>query len=124
VVLETVKGLADHQCRISGFFPFLVEQCLLGRNDIKVREPVSIHSHPQALRQCRKYLKNYYPRADLVEENDTAVAANKLFCGKIPKDSYIIAPKKCSNIYNLKLIEAGIQDLEYNITDFITVTGN
>ncbi len=121
MVLETVQGLAKYRCKITGFFPFIVKQCLMGRKDVSVEKPSSIHSHPQALRQCKSYLNKHYPGVPLVEEDDTALSARKLAEGKLPEDAYIIASQNCKPLYDLKMIEKGIQDLDYNVTDFVTV---
>ncbi|MEA2077588.1 MAG: prephenate dehydrogenase/arogenate dehydrogenase family protein [Candidatus Marinimicrobia bacterium] len=121
MVLETVQGLAQHSCKITGFFPFIVNQCLMGRKNIDVEKPVSIHSHPQALRQCKSYLKEHFQGVLLVEEMDTALSARMLAEGKLPENAYIIASETCKNLYGLKMITKGIQDLEYNVTDFVTV---
>ena len=121
MVLETVQGLAKHSCKITGFFPFIVNQCLMGKKDVNIDNPVSIHSHPQALRQCKSYLKENYPDVLLVEEEDTALSAKKLANGELPENALIIASETCQDLYGLKMIAKGIQDLEYNVTDFVTV---
>ena len=121
MVLETVQGLARHSSKITGFFPFIVNQCLMGRHDKEIEDPVSIHSHPQALRQCKSYLKDHYPDVLLVEEEDTALSAKMLAEGKLPENAFVIAAESCKDLYGLKIIKKGIQDLEYNVTDFVTV---
>lgn len=121
MVQESVRGLAAYRCKITGFFPFLVQQCLMSRKDDKHKKPLSIHSHPQALRQCRAYLKKHYPGVPQIEEEDTAGSARMLAAGKLPEGAWVIAPGKCANIYELKLLHRGIQDLNHNVTDFITV---
>ena len=121
MVLETVQGLAQHSSKITGFFPFIVNQCLMGRKDVNIDKPVSIHSHPQALRQCKSFLKAHYPDVLLVEEVDTAMSARMLSEGKLPENAFIIAAETCKNLYGLKMLKKGIQDLEYNVTDFVTV---
>ena len=121
MVLETVQGLAKYRCKITGFFPFIVNQCLMGRNNVDASMPSSIHSHPQALRQCKSYLQKHYPDVELIEEVDTALSARKLAEGLLPEDAYIIASKNCKSLYGLKMIAEGIQNLEYNVTDFVTV---
>lgn len=120
VVQETLTHLAGTRCKISGHFPFLVKQCLLSRPEFEGK-PVSIHSHLQALRQCKSYLNTHYPGVPQVEERDTAAAAAMLSRGEIPKNAFVIAPETCVKLHNLKLIRSGIQDLDYNITDFISV---
>lgn len=120
VVQETLSHLTGTRCKISGHFPFLVKQCLLSKPGFEGR-PVSIHSHLQALRQCKSFLADYYPDVPLVEERDTAAAAFMLSSGAIPENAFVIAPETCVKLHNLKLVRAGIQDLDYNITDFISV---
>ncbi|MBW6458194.1 MAG: prephenate dehydrogenase/arogenate dehydrogenase family protein [FCB group bacterium] len=121
MVLETVQGLAKHSCKITGFFPFLVNQCLMRRKDMKEERPVSIHSHPQALRQCKTFLKTHYPDVPLIEEEDTAVSAYKLSVGELPENAWVIASETCIKLYQLKIVQKKIQDLAYNVTDFVTV---
>lgn len=121
MVLETVRGMAEHNCKITGFFPFLVRQCLMIRKDCLAETPVSIHSHPQALRQCKRYLQKHYPGVPLIEEEDTAGSARKLAHEELPANAGVVAPEKCAAIYGLKLLRRGIQDLSHNITDFVTV---
>jgi prephenate dehydrogenase len=120
VVQETLTHLAGTRCKISGHFPFLVKQCLLSRQDFEGK-PVSIHSHPQALRQCKSYLSTHYPDVPQIEERDTAAAAAMLSRGDLPPNAFVIAPETCVKLHHLKLVRSGIQDLDYNITDFISV---
>lgn len=121
MVIETVQGLAAYSCKISGFFPFAVVQCLLKRRGIETKSPCSIHSHPQALRQCKDYLKKNFSGIPLIEEEDTAVAAQKLAEGDLPENAWVIASEVCVERYGLTLVDKNVQDLAYNITDFITV---
>ncbi|MDD3094892.1 MAG: prephenate dehydrogenase/arogenate dehydrogenase family protein [Candidatus Neomarinimicrobiota bacterium] len=121
MVIETVRGLAQHNCKITGFFPFLVRQCLMCKQQTDVESPRSIHSHPQALRQCKRYLQKHHASVPLIEEEDTAGSARRLAHGELPKNAWVIAPEKCVRLYDLKLLRRGIQDLSYNITDFVTV---
>jgi prephenate dehydrogenase len=121
MVQESVRGLARYRSKITGFFPFLVRQCLLKRKDDTSDKPQSIHSHPQALRQCKTYLKKHFAGVKLVEEEDTAASARMLAKGELPASAWVIAPEKCVELYGLKLVRKNIQDLSHNVTDFITV---
>lgn len=121
MVQESVLGLARYRCKITGFFPFLVQQCLMARRDDMRKTPLSIHSHPQALRQCKAYLKKHFPEVRQSEEEDTAGSARMLAAGELPEGAWVIAPEKCAELYGLKLLKKGIQDLSHNVTDFVTV---
>ena len=121
VVNETILGLAKYECKIKEYFPFVVNQCLIKRKDFEGKIPKEIHSHPQALRQCKEYLKRYFPNVSLIEENDTALSAQNLAKNKLDKNAFVIAAETTTKLYNLKLVDKNIQDLGYNITDFIIV---
>ncbi len=121
IVDETISGLSKYRCKIKEHFPFVVNQCLIKRKDSKNKQPREIHSHPQALKQCKGYLKKHFSNIPLIEENDTATAARNLAKNKLGKGVFVIAPEASAKLYDLKLVEKNIQDLGYNITDFVIV---
>lgn len=123
VVLESIKALAVHRCRIVDMFHIRVEQNLLTVSpDIKINDITEIHSHRQALRQCREYLADYFWSCSLVEEDDTAEAARRLKEGKIAKTAAVIANRDCAKLYGLTLFAENIHDLKNNLTLFLAVT--
>jgi prephenate dehydratase len=66
------------------------------------------------------YLQRRWNGTELVEYADTAGAAKDLSEGVLSPDSAVIAPKICSELYKLDLLEQAIQDLKFNFTTFIT----
>jgi len=52
---------------------------------------------------------------------DTAKAAKDLFEGRLVRDTAVIAPARSAQIYNLELLDKGIQDNHPNLTTFIIV---
>jgi len=121
VVDETILGLAEYACKIKEYFPFVVNQCLLKHKDNEKTIPKEIHSHLQALRQCKGYLKKHYENVPLIRQNDTALSARNLAKSILDKDVFVIAPETTAELYDLKLVDKNIQDLGYNITDFVVV---
>ncbi|MEA1986336.1 MAG: prephenate dehydrogenase/arogenate dehydrogenase family protein [Candidatus Marinimicrobia bacterium] len=121
VVDETILGLAKYECKIKEYFPFVVNQCLIKHKNNRKRIPKEIHSHPQALRQCKAYLAKHYKNIPLVKANDTALSARNLSKNKLDEDVFVIAPETTAELYDLKLVDKNIQDLGYNITDFVVV---
>lgn len=97
-----------------------VEQCLLVQPGMQTHQIRKIASHSQALLQCEKYLKKYFPQAELIEWQDTAKAARDLSEGRL-QDSAVIAPIKSAELYQLKVMEKNIQDNKPNLTAFIIV---
>jgi prephenate dehydratase len=100
---------------------FEVYQCLLHKPGIARNQITQIASHPQALKQCERYLKQEYPRATLLEWSDTAQAAKDLAEGTLPEYTAVIAPSRSAQIYGLEFLDRGIQDAHPNLTTFIIV---
>ena len=121
VVVESMIALANYRCDIAEMFHIHVEQCLLGKSDLPLGEISEIHSHPQALRQCREYLADQFWTRPLINEDDTAYAAECLAKGDLPSTAAVIGSRRCGELYGLAVLEAGIQDLKNNLTLFLGV---
>lgn len=121
VVIEAIHALARHVVSIEKLFEIVVKQNLLVAPGTKKEEITEITSHDQALKQCRMYLKRAFPHAEVKEYPDTAQAAKDLGEGVLPKNTAIIAPLSCAKLYNLEVMEESIQDLKFNVTNFMVV---
>jgi prephenate dehydratase len=122
VVLESVKALASHLCHIDDMFQIPISQNLIAAHGVSLEQISAVHSHRQALRQCRDFLGQHLWGKSLVEETDTAESARKLRDGELPKTSAIIANKDCAELYGLQVLEKDIHDLKNNLTLFLAVT--
>ena len=80
----------------------------------------TVYSHPQAIAQCKGWLKKHLPDAELMESASTSKAAMLA-----AKDERIaaIASKKAAHIYSLLPVATRIQDRSGNITRFIVIGG-
>ena len=121
VVIESVEALAKYRCDIIEMFHIPVDQNLLGLAGIHVGDLTEIHSHQQALRQCKDYLSEHFWTRPLIEEDDTAEAARRLSEGKLPSTAGVIANKACADLYNLEILQESIHDLKHNLTLFLGV---
>ena len=121
VVIESVEALAKHRCEILEMFHIPVDQILLGLAGTHVGDVTEIHSHQQALRQCKDYLSDHFWTRPLIEEDDTAEAARRLSEGKLPKTAGVIANKACAELYDLEVLQESIHDLKHNLTLFLGV---
>ncbi|MDH7640688.1 prephenate dehydratase [Sphingomonas oryzagri] len=94
-----------------------IRHCLLGSGRLAdVKEAMS---HPQALGQCRHWLRGRGIRA--IPYADTAAAAAEVVAMGAPKDVAALAPKLASEIYGLPLIEEAIADEADNTTRFVAL---
>ena len=121
VVIESVEALAEHRCRIVEMFHIMVRQNLLGLHDVCVGDITEIHSHQQALRQCKDYLAEHFWTRPLIEADDTAEAARRLSEGKLPNTIGVVGSDYCAELYDLNIIEKDIHDLKNNLTLFLGV---
>ena len=93
----------------------MLYEVITGVNTAQIQK---ITSHQQALRQCRMYLKRKWVDTELEEYSDTASAAKDLASGKLSSSTAVIASANCAQIYDLDILEEGIQDLRitsYNV---------
>lgn len=119
IVIESVHAMSKYIFNIKNLFEIDVQHTLLGAKGTTINDVKKITSHDQALKQCRMYLKRKWSNVDIEEYADTAKAAKDLGEGKLPKDTAVISPKVCAELYGLDILEEGIQDLKFNFTTFI-----
>lgn len=77
-----------------------------------------VYSHPQALAQCRQWLKINLPGVPLFEAASTAAAARK---AALEKGSAAIASRLAAQHYRLKVVADEIEDYHLNTTRFIVI---
>lgn len=121
VVIESIHALAHYNCNILSLFHINVSQNLLIKPGMRSTEIKAIHSHQQALRQCRNYLADHFWSCPLVEEDDTAEAARRLSEGTLPATTAVIGNAACAKLYQLEILQADIQDLKHNLTLFAAI---
>ncbi|MBN1289249.1 MAG: prephenate dehydratase [Actinobacteria bacterium] len=78
-----------------------------------------IYSHPHATAQCRRFLADRFPGADIVAANSTAEAAIIISEAKEPLAA--IATDLAADIYGLTIAERDIEDFPDNKTRFVLV---
>ena len=121
VVIESVEALAEHRCRIVEMFHIPVSQNLLARHGVFMGDITEIHSHQQALRQCKDYLAEHFWTRPLIEADDTAEAARRLSEGKLLETIGVVGSESCAELYDLNIVEKDIHDLKHNLTLFLAV---
>ena len=121
IFIESVEALAKNQCEIIDMFYVEISQNLLALEGVSLGDIEEIHSHEQALKQCKDYLAEKFWSKKLVEQDDTAKAAQDLSEGKLSKRVAVIASKFSAEKYGLKILEHDIHDLKRNLTLFLAV---
>ncbi|VVB89286.1 Prephenate dehydratase [uncultured archaeon] len=112
----TLDLLLEHNLEITGEVLVRIEHCLLSKSrldDIKI-----IMSIPQALSQCRKYIKNNFKNIEVRSSLSTSHAA------KLASESTgiaAIASRESAKRYGLEILDENIQDANENVTRFVVV---
>jgi len=122
IVIEAVHAMAKHQFKIAKMFEIDIKHNLIVLPGTKKEEIKKIASHDQALKQCKMYLKRIWPQAEIIEWEDTAKAVKDVKEGNLTPDTGAIAAKGAAKLYEMEILEEGIQDLKFNFTTFLAVT--
>lgn len=115
-VNATLDGLFDSSLTISAEFVLEVELCLLAQGtDLGMIRRVT--SHPQPLGQCKNWLRQHLPLAELVVAPSTTSAAQDAL-----KDAHTAAVgSRLAAELGLLVVRERIQDHEGNATRFVVV---
>lgn len=121
LVQTAFEAMGKHLFTLDGELWLEVHQCLMVLPGTKKEQIKKVTTHPQAISQCERYLRRELPTAKLIEWKDTAKAAKDLSTGILSSDTAVIAPARSAQIYNLEILDKGIQDNHPNLTTFIIV---
>lgn len=116
VVTHTLDMFVDSDLKIVAQIILPVQQCLLSntpRGQIR-----KLYSHPQSLAQCRGWIQNHLPHAEIVETSSNARSAEIVAHEKF---SAAIAGVLAAEKYGLDILEQDIQDNAANATRFLVL---
>ena len=116
---EVYDLLLKYNMFIIGEYILKIEHCLIALKKYNLNKINKVFSHPQAIEQCKNFLKKY--NWEIIPFYDTAGSAKMI---KEEKMEYAasIASKRAAKAYNLKIIKENIQDTENNYTRFIEIS--
>ena len=116
VVGHTLDLLADSELQICSEISLPISQHLLSRGDLG--SILRVYSHPQALAQCRAWLRDNLPNAELMEVSSTARAAE--MAASDPTVA-AIANELAAEEYGLSFVRRRIEDNPANRTRFLVI---
>lgn len=116
-VNEIYDLLLDTEKKISGEIFLKINHCLIALpNSTSLTK---VLSHPQALAQCRNYIKK--KNLDAIPTYDTAGSVRQIKEKKI-LDTAAIASKKAAEFYDMKILDQNIEDRRNNFTRFLVLS--
>ncbi len=97
-----------------------VHHNLLVRQGTRLQDVKRVYSHPQALQQCQRFIRQH--RLEAVAEYDTAGAAKLLSEREaVSPESAAIASRRAADAYGLDIVAERIEDLSFNFTRFFVL---
>ncbi len=110
--------LLRHDLHIVGEYLLRVRHCLIGFPGVKKSDIKKAISHPQALGQCAAYLRNLGIKPEIVYDTAGSV---KLLKASGERTTAAIASRRAAELYEMQIIEEGIEDNPENYTRFLAV---
>jgi len=113
---ESYDLLLTTKLNVVGEIYYRVKHCLIGFDGLEKID--TVYSHPQALGQCRKFIKEH--KLKPIPTYDTAGSVKILL--ELKKDNLsCIASKNAAEIYKVPVIKEGIEDYANNYTRFLVL---
>jgi prephenate dehydratase len=113
----TLEALAESTAvQVVGELVVEVEQCLV--SDGELSQISGVLSHPHGLAQCKRWLRQHLPAAELVTTHSTAAAAQQV---KGRPDLAAVCSALAGKLAGVKLLAKGIQDRAHNATRFFVL---
>ena len=120
-VADTQRLIPDSHLKIIGEYFLEVNHCLVALPGTLIKDIKRIHSHEQAIAQCRNNIIKM--EKDMVVAADTAGAA-KMIANIKSKEDAAIASSLAAETYSLEIIKNNFQDLENNVTRFLIMSND
>jgi prephenate dehydratase len=112
--------LIEHDLPIVGEVELPIRHHLLALPGTTVEQVQRIYSHPQALAQCERFLREF-ANLGIHSTYDTAGSA-KLIKEQGLADAAAIASERAAQVFGLDVLRSDIQDYSDNITRFLVIS--
>jgi len=94
-----------------------ISHCLISAED-DLDAVKKVYSHPQALAQCQRWLRENLPQAAVTAVDSTSAAAKRV---SEEPNAAAIGSLLAAQTYGLKIISRGIEDYPMNVTRFFVI---
>ena len=111
--------LLDSSLKVCGEIELRVAHCLIANPGMRLDLLKKIYSHPQALAQCKTFLKHL--NCELIPTYDTAGSV-KMVKERGIVDGGAIASARAAEIYGMEIIAREIEDAPNNFTRFFILS--
>ncbi len=116
---QTYDLLLESDLSMCGESELRVVHCLISHPGKSLESIKKVYSHPQALGQCRAFLRHL--NCELIPAYDTAGSV-KMIKEKGLTDSAAIASARAADIYGMQILAKEIEDNPHNFTRFVIIS--
>ena len=116
-VNHTLDMFLTSPLKIGGEIELRIEQHLLGSMP-SLEHVERICAHQQSLAQCRGWLREYLPQAELIGVSSNAAGARR---ARDEKGTAAIGGEAAAEVYDLKILVNNIEDQSDNTTRFLVI---
>ena len=114
--LDALAGEAEG-VRIAAEAVHPITHCLIARERVELSEVRLVVSHPQAMAQCARYLRERLPGAERSTAASTAEAIRQAVGAEAPVAA--IGARLAAELYGGAVLDEGIEDTAGNFTRFV-----
>lgn len=111
--------LLRHNLHIVGEYFLRVRHCLISFPEAEKQDIKRVISHPQALGQCAGHLREMGVKTEPVYDTAGSV---KMLKSNGERTTAAIASKRAAEIYEMQILEEGIEDNQENYTRFLAIS--
>jgi prephenate dehydratase len=119
-VKETSAGLRKSNVVVQAQWRMKIRHALVAMPGMTKKMITAISSHPQALRQCGRYLQKKYPHCRRMESDSTMAALEKMVKKNDRKTAAIISLETARES-GVRILAKNIGDSQKNFTTFIVI---
>ncbi len=95
-----------------------IEHCLITRPGTAIADVRTVHAHPQALSQCRRFIERVLPEAAQQASLSNAAAVEEIMRRE---GAAAIGSARAADVYGAEVLETNIQDSPHNRTRFVAL---
>lgn len=119
-LLPNYNLVNEYELKIVGEQYLKIGLNLVAQEGVSIDDLEYVHSHPMALAQCSRFLHEY-PHIKCVEQGDTASCVKNINDNNL-RNVGAIANTFASELYNVPVLAANVENNKYNVTRFIALS--
>ena len=109
----------DSDLSICGEIVVPINHNLMSKNELSFSEIKTVYSHPQSLGQCREFLNQNLPNANLVASLSNSAAVEEMM--NASDNAAAISSDQAAKIYGAKILMENVEDRSNNETRFVVL---